>query len=176
MPTVPQGAITATTLWPPVVAEDLFARFFDEAATMTGAIPDAVPLVELPDYTVWAGPHLTQQLAAHLMQIQRELEARCAPAVETERRPGFFPLNKFSSPRLAITAVRKAATESKGDNTGRVERLAEASGRCGIQRERPQPEPRRTGTDGRRLRQLRGRERGRVECPRHRGPGRCPSP
>jgi hypothetical protein len=143
MPTAPQGAITAATLWPPVVAEDLFARFFDEAATQTGvatsndfingalhdhyrqalhamygAIPDAVPLVELPDYTVWAGPHLTQQLAAPPYPGFNESLRLDAPlAVETETRPGFFPLNKFSSPPLAITAVREAATESKGDDT-----------------------------------------------------------
>ena len=93
MHTTPIGTVTAATLWPPTVVQDLKARFFLEAAKQTGvsaandflngtlhdfyrkqlfqtygAIPAAVPLAEadLPDYTAEAPDDVTPGLQALL--------------------------------------------------------------------------------------------------------------
>ena len=96
MHTSPIGAITAQTLWPSTVVQDLKVRFFIEGAKQTGVsaandylngalqdyfrqklfqlypqIPNAgnpttVPLAELPDYVVEAPDDVTPGLAAQL--------------------------------------------------------------------------------------------------------------
>jgi 3-keto-disaccharide hydrolase/GMC oxidoreductase len=149
MHTAPAGSITADTLWPPTVVQDLKARFFDEAAEQTGVttsndfingalhefyrqrlyqmysnIPDAVPLAELPDYIKYAGPETLRQRdrAANTQAFDESLKLDAPLAVQIETRPGFFPFNKFSSVPLAITAARDAISES-GPNNNAAKRL-----------------------------------------------------
>jgi hypothetical protein len=129
------------------VIEDLKARFFDEAAQQTGVVssndyingdlhdhyrkqlfsllgsmPNAVPVGELPNYLPYfkrnGGPRLQAQLASPpYTGFEDSLRLDAPLAVQTETLPGFFPFVKFSSPPLAITAAREAATESGLDNT-----------------------------------------------------------
>ncbi|GFG19102.1 DUF1080 domain-containing protein [Aspergillus udagawae] len=93
MHTTPVGTVTAATLWPPTVVQDLKARFFLEAAKQTGVsaandflngtlhdfyrqrlyqtygtIPTAVPLgdADLPDHTAEAPDDVTPGLEAQL--------------------------------------------------------------------------------------------------------------
>jgi hypothetical protein len=145
MHTAPVGAITADTLWPEPVVQDLKVRFFAEAAEQTGtttsndyingdlhdffrkklfdnynAIPNRVPLTELPDYIKYAGPRLVQQLASPPYPNFADAIRVDAPlAVQIETRPGFFPFNKFSSVPLAITAARDAAAQSGGSDANK---------------------------------------------------------
>src|SRR5262249_14410551 len=83
-----------------------------------GAIPNAVPLVELPDYITEAPEDITAGLEndfgprpfpANVLNLLR-LEAPLS--VQATARPGFFPFNKFSSVPLAITGARTAFVES----------------------------------------------------------------
>ena len=126
MPTTPTGSITAQTLWPPAVVEDLKARFFLEGAKQTGvsaandflngklqdfyrqqafinyaAIPSAVPLAELPDYVAEAPEDVTPALQAQLVGappgFQDSLKLDAPLSVQSLSRAGFFPFNKFSS-------------------------------------------------------------------------------
>jgi len=142
MRTAAGGVVTNQTIWPQVVLDDLHIRFFVEAAEQTGVttsndyingqlhdhyrqtlfaqygtIPNAVPLGELPDYTASAGPHLRDLLAAPpYAGFADSLRLDAPLSVQIETRPGFFPFNKFSSPPLAITAAREAASESRGND------------------------------------------------------------
>jgi choline dehydrogenase-like flavoprotein len=129
MHVTPIGAITAQTLWPAAVVQDLEQRYFEEAAAATGVttshdfvngalqayyggklsnvygnLPTTVPLSELPTYL--PGP---EAFPSFLVD---------APlAVEIRTRPGFFPFSKFSSVPLATTGARAAYAESPNDNT-----------------------------------------------------------
>ena len=142
MRTTPVGSITAQTQWPPAVVQDLKVRFFLEGAKQTGvsaandflngtlqdfyrkqlfqtyaAIPNVVPLAELPDYTAEAPEDVTPGLKAQLANppypgFQDSLKLDAPLAVQAQARPGFFPFNKFSSVPLGITAARQAFNDS----------------------------------------------------------------
>jgi choline dehydrogenase-like flavoprotein len=141
MPTTPTGSITTQTLWPPAVVEDLKARFFLEGAKQTGvsaandflngklqdfyrqqafanyaAIPNTVPLAELPDYVAEAPEDVTPALRAQLVGappgFQDSLKLDAALSVQSLSRAGFFPFNKFSSVPEGIAAARQAFGES----------------------------------------------------------------
>jgi choline dehydrogenase-like flavoprotein len=141
MPTAPVGAITAQTLWPQSVVADLKARFFLEAAKQTGvstpndflngklqdffrqqafstysAIPNTVPLAELPDYVAEAPEDVTPAIQAQLVgappTFQASLKLDAPLSVQSLSRPGFFPFNKFSSVPEGIAAARQAFGES----------------------------------------------------------------
>jgi hypothetical protein len=80
-------------------------------------IPNAIALAQLPDYTPFyirsGGPRLQAQLAnPPYPGFQESLKLDAPLAVQIETRPGFFPFSKFSSPPLAISAARDAASES----------------------------------------------------------------
>ncbi len=131
MRTAAAGSITAQTLWPDAVVQDLKERFFLEAATQTGvttsnyfldgalqafyggqltnaygSIPNTVALSELPSYL--PGP---EPLAFPTFLVHAPL------AVEARTRPGFFEFNKFSSVPLGITGARTAWAESPNDDS-----------------------------------------------------------
>jgi hypothetical protein len=140
MHTVPVGAITADTLWPEPVVQDLQVRFFAEAGEQIGtvnsndyingdlhdffrkqlfnnygAIPNHVPLSELPDYIKYAGAKLQDQLNnPPYPNFDQAIRLDAPLAVQIETRPGFFPFNKFSSVPLGLTAARDAAGQSGG--------------------------------------------------------------
>ena len=146
MHTTPVGSITNQTLWPTAVVQDLKARFFLEGAKQTGvssandflngalqdfyrkqlfqtyaAIPNVVPLAELPDYTAEAPEDVTPGLKAQLANppysgFQESLKVDAPFAVQAQARPGFFPFNKFSSVPLGIAAARQAFNDSKGND------------------------------------------------------------
>jgi choline dehydrogenase-like flavoprotein len=146
MPTVAAASITVETLWPPAVVMDLKARFFLEAAKQTGvsaandflsgklqnfyrkqlfdnyaAIPNRVPLAELPDYVVEAPEDITPGLVPELASppyagFQDSLKLDAPLAVQALSRPGFFPFNKFSSVPLGVTAARQAYADSGGND------------------------------------------------------------
>ena len=145
MPTTPSAMITSQTLWPPAVAQDLKARFFLEAAKQTGvsaandflngklqdfyrqqlflnyaAIPNAVPLAEMPDYVAEAPedvtPALQIQLASAPPGFQDSLKLDAPLSVQSLTRAGFFPFNKFSSVPEGIAAARQAFGESGGND------------------------------------------------------------
>src|SRR5262245_49346784 len=142
----PVGSITSQTLWPATVVQDLKGRFFLEAAKQTGvsaandflngalqdfyrkrlfqaygAIPNAVPLTELPDYVAEAPEDVTPGLQAQLGNpaypgFQESLKLDAPLAVQAQGRPGFFPFNKFSSAPLGIVAARQAFGDSGGND------------------------------------------------------------
>jgi hypothetical protein len=142
MPTAPVGTIDAGRVWPVTVVQDLKARFFLEAAKQTGvsaandyidgelhrfyrkqlftnyaAIPNTVPLAEMPDYVAEAPDDITPGLAAQLASppypgFQDSLKLDAPLSVQALSRPGFFPFNKFSSVPVAISAARAAFAES----------------------------------------------------------------
>jgi hypothetical protein len=142
MHTAPAASITADTLWPSQVVQDLKARFFLEAAEQTGvsaandfingdlhdfyrrrlfqtynAIANAVPLAELPDYVAEAPQDITDGLQRQLDNppyagFQESVKVDAPLAVQALTRPGFFPFNKFSSVPLAIAAARQAFNDS----------------------------------------------------------------
>jgi len=148
------GAIGADALWPAAVVEDLTLEpnihgFQLQAAQQTGvsaandfingvlhdflrqrlfvnyaAIPNAIPLPEMPDYTVEAPDDITaalrQQLNAPPYPGFRLSLALDAPlSVQAVTRPGFFPFNKFSSVPLGITAARAAFGEAGTNNAAK---------------------------------------------------------
>jgi choline dehydrogenase-like flavoprotein len=76
----------------------------------TGKVPNAIPLVDIPDH-LDPLPGLSPAEAA-----QRKLEAPLAVQGRPPRS-GFFPLNKFSAMPLLMKAARQAQAESGGDNT-----------------------------------------------------------
>jgi choline dehydrogenase-like flavoprotein len=133
METAPADPVKSANPWPATVVDDLTTRFFLEAAQATGvdtsnafingplhdyyrtqlfgmygAIPDAVPLAELPSYATQApvAPPIPELMDAPL-------------AVQIISRPGFFPFNKFSSVPLAITGARQAAVDSGGNDSNK---------------------------------------------------------
>jgi choline dehydrogenase-like flavoprotein len=141
MPTMPVGSITAQTLWPQAVVDDLKARFFLVGAKQTGvsaandflngklqdfyrqqafakyaAIPNTVPLAELPDYVTEAPEDVTPALQAQLASappgFQDSLKLDAPLSVQSLSRAGFFPFNKFSSVPGTIAAARQAFGES----------------------------------------------------------------
>lgn len=87
--------------------EALRRQIFD--GIQGGAVPDAVPLAELP---------LHLDLDGELTPAQREELKLEAPLAVQGRAPraGFFPLNKFSSMPLLMKASRNAQQESGGDD------------------------------------------------------------
>jgi len=148
------GSIGPQTLWPASVVEDLtvppgIRGFQLQAAQQTGvsaandfidgalhdflrqrlfvnyaAIPDAVPLAEMPDYTVQAPEDITAALHQQLnappypgFQLSLALDAPLS--VQALTRPGFFPFNKFSSVPLGITAARAAFGEAGTNNAAK---------------------------------------------------------
>src|SRR5262249_40713512 len=144
----PVGSITSRTLWPPAVVQDLKERFFLEAPKQTGvsaandflngtlqdfyrkqlfqaygAIPNAVPLAELPDYTAEAPEDITPGLQAQLDKkqpgFQESLKVDAPLAVQAQTRPGFFPFNKFSSVPLGIAAASQAFGDSGGNDAAK---------------------------------------------------------
>ena len=123
------------------MVEDLKARFFLEGAKQTGvsaandflngklqdfyrqqafanysAIPNTVPLPELPDYVAEAPEDVTPALRAQLVGappgFQDSLKLDAALSVQSLSRAGFFPFNKFSSVPEGIAAARQAFGES----------------------------------------------------------------
>ena len=145
MHVTPVGAITADTLWPEPVVQDLKVRFFAEAAEQTGTttsndsingdlhdffrkklfdnysgIPNHVPLSELPDYIKYAGAKLQDQLNnPPYPNFDQAIRLDAPLAVQIETRPGFFPFNKFSSVPLALTAARDAEGQSGGSDANK---------------------------------------------------------
>jgi len=148
------GAIGADTLWPAAVVEDLTLEpnihgFQLQAAQQTGvsaandfingvlhdflrqrlfvnygAIPSAIPLAEMPDYTVEAPDDVTAALRQQLnappypgFQLSLALDAPLS--VQAVTRPGFFPFSKFSSVPLGITAARAAFGEAGTNNAAK---------------------------------------------------------
>jgi choline dehydrogenase-like flavoprotein len=159
MHTVPIGSITAETLWPAAVVQDLTLEpgqrgFQLEAAQQTGvsaandfingalhnfyrqarfgaygAIPNTIPLAELPDYTAESPEDTTADLRAQLNAhpdpanparpdpaFVASLKLDAPLAVQAIARPGFFPFNKFSSVPLGITGARAAIGEAGANN------------------------------------------------------------
>jgi choline dehydrogenase-like flavoprotein len=142
----PVGTITANTLWPAAVVQDLQARFFPEAEDQIGvttsnlfingalhdfyrqkmflqytSIPGNIPLANLPDYVsayiANGDVRLMQQIATPPYTGFRDSVKLDAPlAVQIQTRPGYFPFAKFSGVPLAITAARDAAKQSGGDD------------------------------------------------------------
>jgi hypothetical protein len=87
------------------------------------AIPNAIPLGEMPDYTVEAPDDVTaalrQQLNAPPAGFQLSLALDAPLSVQAVTRPGFFPFNKFSSVPLGITAARTAFGEAGTNNAAK---------------------------------------------------------
>jgi len=145
MHTAPVGAITADTLWPKPVVQDLKVRYFAEAAEQTGtttsndyingnlqdffrkklfdnysAIPNSVPLADLPSYIKYAGARMQDQLNSPPYPGFADSVKLDAPlAVQIATRPGFFQFNKFSSVPLGLTAARDAAAQSGGNDANK---------------------------------------------------------
>jgi hypothetical protein len=121
---------------PSGVVDDLKKQYFDEAAEQIGVdvtndfihgplheamrkqLADginagnmdlAIPLSELP---------LTLKVPSGTSAADKELLKLEAPlAVQSNSsRPGFFPINKFSTVPLIVKAVRSAYNESRGDD------------------------------------------------------------
>ncbi len=133
MPTSTSGA---PHRWPTAVVDDLKNQYFDEAAEQigveetndfihgtlheamrqqladgiaAGAVEYAIPLSQLP--TTLKLPPGTSPAVKELMKLEAPL------AVQSKSpRPGFFPINKFSTVPLIVRAVRAAYSESKGDD------------------------------------------------------------
>src|SRR5215467_3693576 len=146
MQTAPIGTIDAGRVWPVTVVQDLKARFFLEGAKQTGvsaandyidgelhrfyrkqlftnyaAIPNTMPLAEMPDYVAEAPDDITPGLAAQLASppypgFQDSLKLDAPLSVQALSRPGFFPFNKFSSVPVAISAARAAFAVSGTNN------------------------------------------------------------
>ena len=120
-------------IWPPAVVADLQQKYFDEAARQIGTdttndfihgdlhtalrtllaagikkgtVRHAIPLAQLP---------LTLGGLGSNPPDYWKLEAPLAVQARSPR-PGFFPLNKFSSAPLVMEAARVAQTQSNGDD------------------------------------------------------------
>jgi choline dehydrogenase-like flavoprotein len=103
-----------------VLHDFLRQRLFQSYA----AIPNAIPLAQMPDYTVEAPDDITaalrQQLAAPPYPgFQLSLALDAPLAVQAVTRPGFFPFNKFSSVPLGVTAARQAFSEAGTNNSAK---------------------------------------------------------
>jgi len=92
--------------------------------TNYGAIPNAIPLAEMPDYTMEAPQDITAALQQQLnappypgFQLSLALDAPLS--VQAASRPGFFPFNKFSSVPLGVTAARAAFGEAGLNNSAK---------------------------------------------------------
>ena len=155
MPTSSSGAPHS---WPIDVVNDLKSQYFDEAAEQIGVditndfihgplheamrqrladgitagnIDSAIPLSELPT-TLKIAPGTSPE-EEKLLKLEAPL------AVQSKSpRPGFFPINKFSTVPLIIKAVRAAYKESNGDDVKKrlmlvpkchVKRLGQQGGR-----------------------------------------------
>ena len=86
-----------------------------------GAIANAIPLVELPDYTAEAPEDVTAGLRDQIAippyaGFVDSLKLDAPLSVQAASRPGFFPFNKFSSVPLGITGARSASAESGGND------------------------------------------------------------
>jgi hypothetical protein len=86
-----------------------------------GAIANAIPLVELPDYTAEAPEDVTAGLRDQIANppyagFVDSLKLDAPLSVQAASRPGFFPFNKFSSVPLGITGARSASAESGGND------------------------------------------------------------
>jgi hypothetical protein len=119
--------------WPPNVVTQLKQKYFDEAARqigtdatndfmhcelhaalrailaagiMSGNVRNVIPLNELPLHLNGVGANPPDEL---------KLEAPLA-VQGSAPRPGFFPMNKFSSAPLLMEAARVAQTRSSGDD------------------------------------------------------------
>jgi len=149
MHTTPVGAFTQDTLWPSSVVQDLQVRYFAEGESQVGAttsnlyingalhdfyrkktfdnytaIPNRIPLAELPDYAdayVANGDvRLGDQIGSPPFAGFRDSVKLDAPlAVQVQTRPGYFPFAKFSSVALAVTAARDAANQSSGKDANK---------------------------------------------------------
>jgi choline dehydrogenase-like flavoprotein len=141
METAPADPFKSAFPWPQTLADDLNKRYFLEGAKQTGAstsndyisgdmhtffrkklfnlynaIPNIVPLNELPDYVTEA----SEDQGQHIQDVKNgtippdyagfldSLRVDAPLAVQILSRPGFFPFNKFSSVPLAIDAARRA--------------------------------------------------------------------
>jgi len=85
------------------------------------AIPNKIPLAELPDYVAEAPEDITPGLEVQLASppypnFQESLKLDAPLSVQALSRPGFFPFNKFSSVPLAIDGARQAFGESGGND------------------------------------------------------------
>jgi hypothetical protein len=152
MHTAAVGSISAATLWPAAVVQDLTLErtlnrgFLLDAAKQTGvsaandyingdlhdflrkklfqsygALPNTVPLAELPDYTAEAPEDITAGVQFQLSNppyagFVDSLRLDAPLSVQATARPGFFPFNKFSSVPLGITGARAAFVESGGND------------------------------------------------------------
>lgn len=86
-----------------------------------GAIANAVPLADLPDYTTEAPEDITPGLQLQLNNppyagFVDSLKLDAPLAVQATARAGFFPFNKFSSVPLGITGARAAFGEAGANN------------------------------------------------------------
>jgi choline dehydrogenase-like flavoprotein len=89
-----------------------------------GSIPNAVPLVDMPDYTAEAPDDVTCDIQQKLAnppyaKFVDSLKLDAPLSVQAVTRPGFFPFNKFSSVPLGITAARAAFTEAGTNNAAK---------------------------------------------------------
>src|SRR6266567_4882017 len=89
-----------------------------------GAIANAIPLLELPDYTAEAPEDVTAGLRDQIANppyagFVDSLRLDAPLSVQAASRPGFFPFNKFSSVPLGITGARSASAESGGNDAAK---------------------------------------------------------
>jgi len=148
---MPTSASGIAHRWPTAVVGDLKNQYFDESAEQIGVdvtndfihgplheamrqqladgiaagnIESAIPLSELP--TTLKIPPGTSPAVEELLKLEAPL------AVQSRSpRPGFFPINKFSTVPLIVKAVRAAYSESKGDD---VKRRLMLVPRCHVKR------------------------------------------
>lgn len=133
MPTSTSGA---PHRWPNAVVDELKSQYFGEAAEQIGVeetndfihgplheamrkrlakgiadnqVKYAIPLAQLP--TTLKLPSGTTPAQEELMKLEAPLAVQCKPP-----RPGFFPINKFSTVPLIVKAIRAAYSESEGDD------------------------------------------------------------
>ncbi len=133
---MPTSASGTSHRWPTAVVNDLKGQYFDEAAEQIGVdvtndfihgplheamrqrladgiaagmVEYAIPLSQLP--TTLKLPAGTSPALEELMKLEAPL------AVQSRSpRPGFYPINKFSTVPLIVKAVRAAYKESNGDD------------------------------------------------------------
>jgi hypothetical protein len=119
--------------WPPGVVADLRAQYFDEAARQIGTdttndfiqgdlhtalrdlllaginngqVRHVIPLAQLPLTLSGLGPN-----PPDFWKLEAPLAVQGSPP-----RPGYFPLNKFSTAPLLMEVSRVAQTQSNGDD------------------------------------------------------------
>jgi choline dehydrogenase-like flavoprotein len=154
METAPTDAVKSASPWPRTLVDDLNQRYFLEAARQTGAstsndyiagtmhkffrqrlfdlyatTPNAVPIVELPDYVTDAPEDQGQGIQDIVSGavpppyagFVDSLRLDAPLAVQILSRPGFFPFNKFSSVPLGIAAARRAFNDAQ-DKAGNTDK------------------------------------------------------